>query len=341
MKPVSFRNVLFLGITVLGAAGGVGLIACGSSSNPGTGGSGGGGSEAGTNTDSGGGQACNGAVQVIFSPMYTAFDGVHEYKIPAVVPGATYADGGNAPGIPATWSAADPSMVDIKDDTNIDPNNGQPIGGIMMTVRKAGTTTIYARIGSDCGQSTLTITQATPDQWQAGSDRYNNAVDPGVIRDSGSNDYSQLGCTNCHGDLGTVIKDVQHTAYQIGGYSDSQVTDVFTKGIKPPGVGQRVLNYNIWHQFHQWTMSDEQKTGIVFYLRSLEPKPQGGVTFPRPDAGMQPPRQDSGSPPPPPVDSGSPADTGTGGNDGGTTDGGSADTGGGGSDAGAGDAVAD
>jgi hypothetical protein len=209
-------------------------------------------------------------------------------------------------------------MVDIKEDTNVDPLSQRPIGGAMIQTRKAGTVTIFARVGADCGKSVLNITSATEAAWAAGNARYNNSIDPGTIRDAGPGaDYSKLGCTNCHGSLGTVIQDVQHTAYQIGGYSDQQLIEVFTLGLKPPGIPQRILGYNLWHQFHQWTMTEDEKQGIVIYLRSLEPKPQGETNFPRPDTGT-PTRPDTG----PRVDTG----TG-GGNDGSTDTGPGTDTG--------------
>jgi hypothetical protein len=173
----------------------------------------------------------------------------------------------------------------------------------MMTMKGAGNVTIYAKAGSLRASATLTITQATPDQWEAGKARYNDGIvwKPGMHDGPGGQDNPDpqrklLACTNCHAGQGGA--DVEHTPTQTGGYSDDDLVNIFTKGIKPDGVPNRVMPFEKWHQIHQWQMTDVERDGLVVYLRALPPKSQGPVDFGhdhhRPDGGAWPGHGDGG-----------------------------------------------
>jgi hypothetical protein len=230
------------------AAAPLALSACGgASSTPGSNG--------------GAGAATGGDLAILFSPMYSAFDGTHTFQIPAVVDGVKGVQ----------WSASDPSMVDLT--TNAD-------GSVTIAVRKAGTATINARAGSLTGSSQLTITQAAESDWEAGNQRYNNGVvlgprgpgqDAGVAR-------QEAACSNCHGSNAGML-DVQHTPEQTGGYSDDDLVNIFTKAQKPAGGPQRIMPLEQWQKIHQWTMTADEQKGLVVYLRSLTPQSQGPVDF--------------------------------------------------------------
>jgi hypothetical protein len=257
-----------------------------SSDNPsatttaGTGGAGGAGGSGGAGTGGAGGTSggtCTSGIQIIFNPVYSAYDGTNTYKVPVIAYGITDS---------VKWSASDSSMVDLDPDAVQFGDAGPSGRGVMITTRKAGKVTISAVAGSACGSTELTITQATPELRQIGSDRYNNGVP--VTFDGGMTPS----CTNCHGATApnTMLIDVQHTPQQTGGYSDEDLINIFTKGQKPPNGGCRVINpCGVWTSFHKWSATDQETQGIVFYLRSLEPTPQGSITFgggrPPPDAG--------------------------------------------------------
>ena len=239
----------------------------GGDNNTGTGGTGGssGGGGGGSNATKG---ACdNPQLEILFSPMFSAYDGVHPFKLPAVVnsimPGAV------------TWSASDPSYVDL----TADPGNG----GTMITTRKAGTVQIIASAGGLCGVSTLTIAHASPDDWMVGSARYNNGI---VLRglpgrgDAGAQ-AAEAACTSCHGDTATMgaFKTVSHTPMQTGGFSDQDLINIFTMGMVPPGgyFDETVVRYELWQGFHKWQMTPDQARGVIVYLRSLTPQSQMGM----------------------------------------------------------------
>lgn len=218
-----------------------------------------------TTTTTGGGSPAdaaagtNGKLKILFSPMYSAFDGVHDFKLPAVVNGVS----------DLNWSADDPTKVDIEQDNDT--------GGVMLTMKASGTVTISAAAGGLVGTSLLTILAATPDQWQAGSDRYHNGTILRNVSQATRDGGNEAACTNCHGSDATAL-DVQHTPQQTGGYSDQDILNIVTKGTKPPGVGQRIMPFDEWHALHQWHLPDDQLS-IVVYLRSLTPVAQGPVDF--------------------------------------------------------------
>lgn len=206
------------------------------------------------------------ALKILFNPMYSAYDGVHTFQLPAIV------DGIDSANTQLTWSASDPSMVAMQPDART--------GGVMMTMQKAGQVTIYAHAGNLCGAAPLTITAATPEEWMQGSKRYNEGtvLTPGAGADGGAAAAQQAACTNCHGpNANGLFKDVAHTPEQTGGFSDQELTDIFVRGTIPAGgyFDPNIVPYALWQSFHQWDVGEAAK-GVVVYLRSLTPTAQKG-----------------------------------------------------------------
>ena len=228
-------------------------------------------------------------LEIHFDTMYSAFDGQHDFKLPAVVTGVKK----------VKWSVSDPSIASIETQSD---------GSAMISVLKAGTVDIIAKAGSITGKAPLTITESQDNEWEAGNQRYNNGTvlqrpAPGTHPDGGGGGGGgfkdkQLSCTTCHGagaDKGSG--DIEHTPTQTAGYSDEQLITIFTKGQKPAGVPQRVMMDKArWSKLHQWQMDEYAVKGIVVYLRSLEPKSQGDVDFGgRGPKGANKPASDTGS----------------------------------------------
>lgn len=247
-------------------------------------------------------------LEVAFSPMYSAYDGVHTFQIPAIVDGIAPAA--------IKWSASDPSMVDLQSDPST--------GGVLITTRKAGTVDIIASAGSLCGLSKLTIAQADPAAWELGSERYTKGTTlgrgpggglggPQGGADAGREDAA---CTNCHGPTANgPFRTVAHTPTQIGGFTDAELIDIFTKGVVPMGgyFDETIVPYQQWQSFHKWEMTAEAQKGMVVYLRSITPAAQTGARNfgGRGDGGMGPRgdggRREGGRPE---VGGGDPADAG-------------------------------
>ena len=222
-------------------------------------------------------------LSLFFNPMYSAYDGKHIFKVPAVVQGVAG----------AKWSARPADAVDLEPDMST--------GGVMITTRKAGKFLIIARVGRLSGSAPLYVTDADPADWELGNERYHNdiAFPPrpdggygvpdggyadGGFPDAGSYNGGQnlpdnLACINCHGDMAMAL-DVEHTPQQTGGYSDDDLIGIFTMGMKPKGSKFHTpFPPALYQMFHTWDATDAEKKGLVVYLRSLEPKSQGMLDF--------------------------------------------------------------
>jgi hypothetical protein len=251
-------------------------------------------------------------IAIAFSPMYTAYDGIHTFQVPAIVTGIASSA--------VTWSSSNPALVGLQPDSTT--------GGVMITALGAGTVDIIASAGSLCGVSKLTISQAFEDDWTAGDMRYNNGVvlsrpmrrdgGMGPVGDGGpppgppdggpptggvggvvdGGAANRLACTNCHGPTANgPYKTVSHTPEQIGGFSDQQLIGIFN-GTWPTGSGNpfdaTIVEQRIWETFHKWDMTADEAAGVIIYLRALTPAPQtGSRNFGGRGPGGGPPRQDA------------------------------------------------
>ena len=233
-------------------------------------------------TSTGGRESCaSNDLQLAFSPdMYSAYieGNTHAFQLPAAV-----ATPGVAP-VTVKWTASDPSMVQIEIDDQV--------GGVMITTLRAGDVTITANASGRCGVSTLHITAATEEQWQAGNSRYNNMNPLPAIKTDGGLPFGFMNsvldppgmppaCTNCHGDTATsnILRTSSYTPEQTGGFSDQELSDIVTKGIVPTGgfFDATIIPSSLFSSVHTWSdITRDQSQGMVVYLRSLAPRPQGG-----------------------------------------------------------------
>jgi hypothetical protein len=195
---------------------------------------------------------------------------VNTYQVPAIVSGVKVDN----------WSSDPEGFVDIEPD--------EQSGGVLITTRKPGEVRIIAKAGPLSGSAMLKITAFTPEQQAAGEMRYNNAIPLPSFnfdRDAGPPDPrmfmipDDLSCKNCHG-AGATALDVEHTPQQTGGYSDEELIGIITMGTKPPGAKfHTMVPQFIYTMFHTWGATEEEKTGLVAYLRSLPPATQGPLDF--------------------------------------------------------------
>lgn len=277
------------------------FVACSSGANVSNGGANPGGGSGNAQT------ACvsNDALRVLFSPAYSAYDGMHTFQVPAIVDGIN--------GSLVTWSVSDPSKVSFQPDPST--------GGIMMTTLGAGSVTITAQAGNLCGSSVLTITQATPDDWAIGNARYNNGVSLHLVNgrlpdpdqgDAGVSNASAA-CTSCHGQTAQsgFFKDIAHTPEQTAGFSDQEMIDIAINAQVPDGgyFDPAIISYHRWQEIHHWAdIAPDQQKGMVVYLRSLTPTPQMGSAdwggHRHPDGGMGDASAPSTPPPSPATDGG-------------------------------------
>ncbi|HEX6244138.1 MAG TPA: hypothetical protein VFZ61_24650 [Polyangiales bacterium] len=291
-----------------------------------------------------------------FSPMYSAFipNSDRKFRLPVKVEGSTGQ-------LKVATEPAD--FVDYAATGD---------GVVTLTMKKAGKTTVRITDGAgNWGKAELTVTEATDSDWETGNERYNNSILPvnvpeggfqlpeggipeggipnldagGVNFDGGGIRNDNAACASCHvsegasgmsrmlPDGGTINVDVEHTPQQTGGYSDDELTTIFTQGRKPEGAPFRVLSKlpvvgmlpdfvkSIYMGIHRWNVSASDQKGIITYLRSLEPKSQpevdfGGLlpprgSFPRPDGGVRPMDGGTAQPEASTPDAGGTSDAGT------------------------------
>lgn len=213
----------------------------------------------------------NQSLPINFSPMYSAYDGTHQYQLPAWVLG----DAGTTP----TWTIDDASIATLTDDG---------MGGVMLTMKKAGTTKIHAQVDVNCGTSALTVSAASAADYMVGVQRYNNGapvtLDGGHYPDGGAVDAGinpHASCVACHSAAAIgPFHDVAHTPEQTGGFSDGDLAQTFVNGVVPDGgyFDPLLVSYTTWNVFHRWNVTQEETTGLVVYLRSLTPQAQTGTS---------------------------------------------------------------
>jgi hypothetical protein len=117
-------------------------------------------------------------------------------------------------------------------------------------------------------------------------------------------------CANCHNNMSMIT--VEHTPQQTAGYSDDDLIQIFTMGVKPMGgtfnspflknIPDPNLQACIYQSFHTWNIADDIKQGVVLKLRSIEPAPQESVDITRLFMNMRPAGAAGGAAPAAPAD---------------------------------------
>ncbi|MBX3205280.1 MAG: hypothetical protein KF764_09435 [Labilithrix sp.] len=179
---------------------------------------------------------------------YSGFDGTHTFTVPVAVYDS-------ADDLKVT--ATDPSAADVvaKKLTNPVRPDGTTDNGkyFLVTVKKPGTITLTATSNGKSVESTITVAEYTTSRWTAGETRYKNG--------SGGDPP----CTDCH----VNGKAIDHSPAALATATDEKIGVVITTGISPAGFPIKIDNQP---GGHQWTVTDEERDGLITYLRSLEPR---------------------------------------------------------------------
>lgn len=210
-----------------------------------------------------------------FSPVYSSYDGQHTFLVPVTVQGYTGIE----------WDTDRRDLVSL---SKVNENT------VMIETLGAGEAKIIANAGPLQGYTTLTITKSTPEEWAIGENRYANAavlmIDREAAMMAAMNAMNMpgqppivipddLSCKNCHGS-GAMALSVEHTPQQTGGYSDEELIAIFTMGQKPPKANWRSgIPMPLYTMLHTWSATEEEKRGLVAYIRSLTPATQGPIDF--------------------------------------------------------------
>ena len=235
---------------------------------------------------------------ISFSPMYSAFDGTHEYAVTPSVPSAAENSQDSDPVMASTikWQI---DNAYLKQD-----EFPELTAATKLTTKKAGKTMVKVTAKTlgglqVRGEAELTISEASQAEWDAGEARYNNgmmitwmrpmmaAAGEGVCGLPIVIDLpTTSACGNCHNPMNAI--SVEHTPTQTAGYSNEDLVNIFTTGAKPAGgtfnspfLRAAPMPDCIYKEFHTWEMTEDEKKGIVWKLRSIPPRVQEEIDFGR------------------------------------------------------------
>ena len=233
-------------------------------------------------------------LQLTYAPMYSAFieGGAHEAQLPVQLKDTSLRGKG------AKFTSSDPSVAVVSDTAD----------GATITVKKDGTTTIKATLeGEGTGAAKLTVKKYTEAQWAAGQARYSKqelavvapnggAINTVTIATPGARNANGA-CNTCHTAQAKVLK-IENGPTQIAGYSDEELITIFTMGRKPEGAAMKSqIPGFFWGMFHSWTVTEDEKQGLLAFLRTQAPKANPAMIdygvgpcpgAPAPTAGMIP-----------------------------------------------------
>jgi hypothetical protein len=180
------------------------------------------------------------------SVSYSGYDGAHTFQVPvAVYDGAS----------DLSVTADDPSSVAIAPAALKNPVNQDGVTDngkyFLVTVKKAGTLTLTATSGGETATTTIHVAAYDAARWQAGETRYTNgsASDPP--------------CTDCH----VNGQAIDHSPAALATADDEKVATTITTGISPFGFPIQGVEGG-----HKWTVTEDEKDGLVTYLRALTPR---------------------------------------------------------------------
>jgi hypothetical protein len=234
-----------------------------------------------------------------FAPSYSAYDGVHDYRLTLAVPSAdpVSSDPERVDAASIQWQVDDKFLA-------LEPDSQLP-GAVLLTTRRAGKTTVQLSAltvsGHDLKSSAVVnISAATPELWELGDKSLRNSDGQGDFAQTAPTPAcsdllaSQPGagrgsCASCHAAPANAPQSLTQ-------FPDDVVAQIFSQGLLPAGltltspflraIPDPNLQQCIFASSHDWDIQEDVKLGIVFKLRSLPPQSAQPAHEPEPsDAG--------------------------------------------------------
>jgi hypothetical protein len=212
---------------------------------------------------------------LVFSPVYSAYDGVHDFRVPVAPEDDTVVD---------RWEVVDVDGTPRNDAVEI--SDDPQFGGVIMKMRTAGDFIVLAHSGQKTGCSELHVTAAQADRWTIGEARYQEVYTPTKnepAQAKGQNTPPEMfACLNCHG-LGDEALAPDYTPLQSGGFSDDALADLWTSGTRPsdqplPPFRFCKPTWQTWTDrpprdvvawFHATSFTAQESSALILYMRSL------------------------------------------------------------------------
>ncbi len=188
---------------------------------------------------------------LLFLPSieYSGFDGAHTFKVPIAVHGG---------GDDLEVTADDSSAAVITAVTLADPT-GNKGKYFIIDVKKAGTLKLSAKSKGQTASARVIAADYDPARWSVGEQRYKAAVN------------GDPACTSCHVDG----RAIDHSPTALAIVTDAEVSRIVTNGERPnhtPIGSTGCPTCSVGGQKHNWTVTDEEASGLVTYLRGLDPR---------------------------------------------------------------------
>jgi hypothetical protein len=68
---------------------------------------------------------------------------------------------------------------------------------------------------------------------------------------------------------------------QTGGWTDRELQETFSDGVVPDGsVFATPIRPETYRSFHRWSATEQEKVGLVCYMRSITPASHATLDFP-------------------------------------------------------------
>lgn len=181
------------------------------------------------------------------SEMYSGFDGTNTYQVPFAV--YDYGDDVEVTASPASAVTFEPKTL-LKP---IGPNGEDKGKYYFATTKAAGDVTLTVKSNGKTASGILHIAAYQPSAWTAGQKRYETAADA-----------DNPACATCH----EGAQGIDHSPAALATVDDPGVSTVFTTGISPGGFQIKIAG----QPGHRWKVTDDEKAGLIVYLRGLTPK---------------------------------------------------------------------
>jgi hypothetical protein len=159
-----------------------------------------------------------------------------------------------------TWEVADPSLAEVTpiqppadylDAKNAEPTKVPDIQFAMLTTKKAGASKVLVKGAGKTAEAQLTVKAYTSAAYAVGQTRYKTAADG-----------ARQPCAGCH----EKPDGADHSPSWLALFDDDDVLSAIQTGV------YAVDKYEVNGGNHKWNLSEEEKGGIMAYLRGLAPR---------------------------------------------------------------------